>query len=319
MKKTIYCIILIICTVNCKGQNKEKDNLIMNDTMKNNMYTIYIHSQCPYDLYINDIPAVINEGGNSSSSYDINDYVLHNGKYKIKAVFYTNPEENTLINHTKLILYSSLKNKGEKLGNLKELQNLPVPNLVSTKPTKIVQEWEVELTDLPYKLEGWENSRVFKKEDSLLVKEKVVAFYEKARKILNEGKSEEYIKLLEKRNAEFKIFDFEIDENIMKGNNSMKDRIIKYASGNMLPLEDYVLKIYGQGRLVRLERIGNVKIKTSNNSYRTIKEINEGTNSEKHLETRGWSPLILNSSKAVRRYSFYLHMPQDSNEFEIIR
>lgn len=326
MKKAINYILLIFCILNCSKQNNnnnneenDKNKIIMNNSGQNNIYTLDVTTLCTFDLYINDIPAKIN-GIAGGYLIDINDYVLRNGKYKIKAIFYTNPDENVVINKTNFNLYSFYKDKGVKVdASLKKLQNLPIPDLTSTKPIIINKEWEVEITDLPYKLAGWENSRVFKDKDNVWLEPKVVEFYEKVRKVLNEGKGDDYIKLLENRNAEFKIFDFETDENIVKGNNAMKDRINKYASGNMVPLEDYTLKIYGQGRLVCLERNCNIKIKTSNNSYRTIKEINENTNSEKNLETRGWSPLILNSTKAVRRYTIYLHMPKGSEQFEIIR
>lgn len=296
MKKVAYYILLAISIVNCNGQNKENnlnDKTIMNDSTKNNVYAVDVTALCRYDLFINDIPAVINNNA-GGDYFDINDYVLQNGKYKVKVIFYTDPSQNDVIHRTEINLYSYLKKDGEKLGNTKKLQSLPIPNLVFNKPNKIIQEWEVELTDLPYKLEGWENSRVFKEGDSLLVKEKAVAFYEKVRKILNEGKGDEYIKLLGKKNAEVKIFDFNTTENISHSMNNVKGRIIKYALNHMLPIEDYTLKVYAQGRLICLERTGNIKIKSSLLTYRTIKEIQDETNSEKQLDTRGWSPLIYN-------------------------
>lgn len=50
MNKIIFYVILAMCIVNCNGQNKENDIKIINNNgkMKNNMYTIYVHSQCGY-------------------------------------------------------------------------------------------------------------------------------------------------------------------------------------------------------------------------------------------------------------------------------
>lgn len=180
MKKVVYYILFAISLVNCNGQNKESnliDKTDMNDTTKNNIYSIDVTALCRYDLYINDIPAGINNNA-GGDYFDINNYVLHKGKYKVKVIFYTDPSQNDVIHRTKINLYSYLKKDGKILGNTKELQSLPIPNLIFDKPNKIAQEWEVELTDLPYNLKGWENSRSFKKEDSAWVREKTVAFYE---------------------------------------------------------------------------------------------------------------------------------------------
>ena len=321
MRKVIFYIVLITFVINCKSENKDKnDRIIMKtDITKNNMYTIYIHSQCVFDLYINDIPAVINEPGNSSSSYDVNDYILENGRYRVKAIFYTNPSENLLINNTKLIFYSSLKNGGEKLGKLKELQKLTVPDLKSNQPTKIVQEWEIEVTDLPYKLEGWKNSRVFKKGDSAQVKEKAVAFYENLRILLNKGNGEEYIKYFKNADAEMIKYDFIEKESLAEANKKLIKGINYSAKNNMLPLEDFTTKIYAQGRLICLERIGNIKVMTLDKKFQTPGELSDGVNKPKHLDTRGWSPLIVSAPSYINNFKIYLHMPQGSDEFEIIR
>lgn len=91
------------------------------------------------------------------------------------------------------------------------------------------------------------------------------------------------------------------------------------AKNNMNPLEDYTLKIYAQGRLVCLERTGNKKVTTLDKSYQTPSEIIDGVNNPKHLDTRGWSPLIVSTPSYISNFKFYLHMPKGSNEFEIIR
>jgi hypothetical protein len=306
MKSLFVLISMSLLLSNCKGQTKTEDKNeeikkeSMNNSIKNNLYSLGVTSSCSHDLYINDIGVKIN--GTSSGSYitNINDFVLKKGTYKIKAIFYTNPAENQMIDNTKITFISFYKNQGnKKLNTLTEIKNLPIPSLVSTKPTTIIKEWEVELIDLPYTLEGWSKSKVFKEKDSLEIKPKVVAFYENLRSLLNDGNGEAFNKFYFKQKKELLSYGFETIESINKGNLDGANDIDKYAKNSMVPLEDYELKIYADGQLVCLERKGNKK------------EIN--------MNTRGWSPLFFNNKGYISEYSIFLHMPENSTEFEIIR
>mgnify|MGYP006999719085 CR=1 FL=1 len=71
--------------------------------------------------------------------------------------------------------------------------------------------------------------------------------------------------------------------------------IREYAKGNMVPIENYTMKIYGKNnQLVSLERIDT-------------ENIGEGV-----LRT-------LEPDGAIRIYNLKLYLPKDSNEFVIIR
>jgi hypothetical protein len=323
MRSLFILISMSLLLSNCKGQTKTEDQTLNNKmmdttTQKNNLYMFDIEAKCVFDLYVNGIPAVINSDP-CGDVIEINDFVLENGIYKIKAVFYTDPTQNQNIDKTTFNIYSALKINGEKKGGLKLIKNLPIPTLVSTKPTTIVQEWEVELTDLPYTLKGWSKSKIFKEKDSLEIKPKVVAFYEKLRTLLNEGNGEVYINKTKRCDQDMIVYGYVNEDAIKKANENQIKGIPKYAKNNMLPLEDYDLKIYAKGQLVCLERKGNIKINSQDPKYQTPKEMIEGVNSIKQIDPRGWSPLILNAPNYTRDFHVLLHMPENSNEFEIIR
>lgn len=314
MKKIIYFLSICLLT-NCDGQSKETTIKINQQQMEKemgNFKEIPQEKQVRYilnvKLYeINDYEVFIN-GVKLYNKYDtgvlsiLNQYLLKNGNAKIKLKF---KRENNLD-----IDNSFLDGKYRKLefGNYWEDKNNEPHDLVSTvlpfkkldKPVKeFEQEWEVVIDKLPYELKGWSNSKVFKLEDSLLVEKKVVAFYQNLWNILNNGNTEEWMKLVEKRRQDTYVFEYTPVENRSKSYVKSKDDLLK-NKGKMFPLEDYKLIISEDGKLLHLERIGKTSLPIK--LHATTK-------------AKGYSPLIgLDGGYFIR-----LHMPEGSNEFEIIR
>ena len=71
-----------------------------------------------------------------------------------------------------------------------------------------------------------------------------------------------------------------------------------------IPLEDYELKLYAEGKLVTLER------KTHTREF----------NNYSPLDIKGWSPLISKGTTyGAAPYPILLYLPQGSDEFVIIR
>ena len=71
-------------------------------------------------------------------------------------------------------------------------------------------------------------------------------------------------------------------------------KIKEFAKGNMTPIENFSLKFYQNGNILSLERID---------------EENKGEGVLRTLEPDG----------AIRIYNIKIHMPSNSNIFEIIR
>ena len=308
MKKILF--IFIILLFNChNAQNTGEMKIQQIPLEKQITYMIDLTLKTPHELYINDILAVSRSRG-SNAAIDINPYVLKNGKYKIKLRLlpYWHLNETTVsksdIENARLFFGSYIRNKEtDEILNYKADVALPIVASKEDVPY-FEQEWDVELTELPYELEGWSKGQDLRKWDKKELEKKVVAFHQKIRKILNDGNSEEWMKLIQKRFDEVCIFDYLSEKRIEKDLEEIKEDVEEYSKGTMIPLEDYELKLYAEGKLVTLER------KTHTREF----------NNYSPLDIKGWSPLISKGTTyGAAPYPILLYLPQGSDEFVIIR
>ena len=308
MKKILFVFIILL--FNChNAQNTGEMKIQQIPLEKQITYMIDLTLKTPHELYINDILAVSRSRG-SNAAIDINPYVLKNGKYKIKLRLlpYWHLNETTVsksdIENVRLFFGSYIRNKEtDEILNYKADVALPIVAPKEDVPY-FEQEWDVELTELPYELEGWSKGQDLRKWDKDKLEKKVVAFHQRARKILNEGNSEAWLKLIQKRFDEVCIFDYLSEKRIEKDLEEIKEDVEEYSKGTMIPLEDYELKLYAEGKLVTLER------KTHTKEF----------NNYSPLDIKGWSPLISKGTTyGAAPYPILLYLPQGSDEFVIIR
>ena len=306
MRQLVFlCFILLF---NCHNAQKKMETQQI-PLEKQITYMIDLTLKTPHELYINDILAVSRSRG-SNAAIDINPYVLKNGKYKIKLRLlpYWHLNETTVsksdIENARLFFGSYIRNKEtDEILNYKADVALPIVAPKEDVPY-FEQEWDVELTELPYELEGWSKGQDLRKWDKKELEKKVVAFHQRARKILNEGNSEAWLKLIQKRFDEVCIFDYLSEKRIEKDLEEIKEDVEEYSKGTMIPLEDYELKLYAEGKLVTLER------KTHTKEF----------NNYSPLDIKGWSPLISKGTTyGAAPYPILLYLPQGSDEFVIIR
>ena len=277
MRQLVFlCFILMF---NCHNAQKKIETQQI-PLEKQITYGISLSMRVPYELYINDIKADCDYVG-ANSGVDMNPYILKNGKYKVKLRIFPAFKAGE-----KLIASKDIKNSNISFGSYirnretDEILNYEDKPLSITAPTIDVpyfeQEWEVEITDLPYELEGWSKGQDLRKWDKKELEKKVVAFHQRTRKILNEGNSEAWLKLIQKRFDEVCIFDYLSEKRIEKDLEEIKEDVEEYSKGTMIPLEDYELKPYAEGKLVTLER------KTHTREF----------NNYSPLDIKGWSPLV---------------------------
>ena len=307
MKKILF--IFIILLFNChNAQNTGEMKIQQIPLEKQITYGISLSMRVPYELYINDIKADCDYVG-ANSGVDMNPYILKNGKYKVKLRIFPAFKAGE-----KLIASKDIKNSNISFGSYirnketDEILNYEDKPLPITAPTIDVpyfeQEWEVEITELPYELEGWSKGQDLRKWDKKELEKKVVAYYQKLWRILNNGEGERWTKLTQKRINETAIFYYESEEENQKAIKNNQQNIVKYCTNMMIPLEDYEMKLYAEGKLVCLER------KTHTREF----------NNKSPLDIKGWSPLILKGKKSgAGYYNVLLYLPQGSNEFVIIR
>ncbi|WP_454990495.1 hypothetical protein [Capnocytophaga sputigena] len=305
--KKIHLLTIIILLFNCHNtQNTGEMKIQQIPLEKQITYIIALSMRVPYELYINDIKADCDYVG-ANSGVDMNPYILKNGKYKVKLRIFPAFKAGE-----KLIASKDIKNSNISFGSYirnketDEILNYEDKPLPITAPTIDVpyfeQEWEVEITDLPYELEGWSKGQDLRKWDKKELEKKVVAYYQKLWKMLNDGDGERFMKLWEKADDENAIYDY--DTEIDEANKSEIADIKKHCVNRMIPLEDYEMKLYAEGRLVCLER------KTHTREF----------NNYFPLDLKGWSPLVRKGQvRGGAEFPVKLYLPEGSNEFVIIR
>ncbi|MFV0305610.1 MAG: hypothetical protein ACK5IC_09050, partial [Moheibacter sp.] len=271
MKKLIIACAILQTIVSC-AQKKEtiepqKKEVKMYKYLNNEkrLYGIGLNIPGPYELYINDIKASFNyRPSMHNTGVDINPYVLKSGTYSFRLKVFPMPSElekggvqPKTAEGISVRFTTAIKNDMGSVPRIKKdsyevLEEYPIPKI--DKPVPYVEITGNFTVDLPYELEGWSNSRVFAPEDSLWLKAKVVAEYEKLHNILNEGDADAFNELDKNRTWETYVFNYTpLDKR--KEFEDESNTTIRERKGKTMPLEDYSLKIYGQGRLVCLERI----------------------------------------------------------------
>jgi len=305
--KKIHLLTIIILLFNCSNAQKKME-IQQIPLEKQITYGISLSMRVPYELYINDIKADFHYVG-ANSGVDMNPYILKNGKYKVKLrIFPAFKAGEKLIEFddiekSNISFDSYIRNK--ETNEILNYNSIPLPIVAPKEDVPYFeQEWDVELTELPYELEGWSKGQDLRKWDKKELEKKVVAYYQKLWHILNNGEGERWTKLIQKRINETAIFYYESEEENQKAIKNNQQNIVKYCTNMMIPLEDYEMKLYAEGKLVCLER------KTHTREF----------NNKSPLDIKGWSPLILKGKKSgAGYYNVLLYLPQGSNEFVIIR
>ena len=306
--KKVYLLAIAILMFNCHNAQKKMGTQQI-PLEKQITYMIDITTNIPVIVYVNDIKASeLNMP--LGTAIDLNPYVLKNGKCKIKLqIFPLFRRGDTLVTvenimRCNLFFGSYIRNKEtDEILNYKADVALPIVAPKEDVPY-FEQEWDVELTELPYELEGWSNGQDLRKWDKDKLEKKVVAYYQKLWHILNNGEGERWTKLTQKRINETAIFYYESQEENQEAIKNNQQNIEKYCTNNMIPLEDYEMKLYAEGKLVCLER------KTHTREF----------NNKSPLDIKGWSPLIRKGKKSgAGYYNVLLYLPQGSDEFVIIR
>ena len=307
MKKILF--IFIILLFNChNAQNTGEMKIQQIPLEKQITYGISLSMRVPYELYINDIKADYDYVG-ANNGVDINPYVLKNGKYKVKLrIFPAFKAGEKLIEFddiekSNISFDSYIRNK--ETNEILNYNSIPLPIVAPKEDVPYFeQEWDVELTELPYELEGWSKGQDLRKWDKKELEKKVVTYYQKLWHILNNGEGEKYVEVWKKADQELFSYYYTTQERYLKLVENTIEDVEEYCKGTMIPLEDYEMKLYAEGKLVCLER------KTHTKEF----------NNKSPLDIKGWSPLISKGEKSgAADYPVKLYLPEGSNEFVIIR
>ncbi|MBW3524073.1 hypothetical protein [Chryseobacterium sp. NKUCC03_KSP] len=285
MKKVISLILILMFFCSCSQNN----NTLKNTKMKYSKtspgeqtnYILDLTLKTPYELFIDDIKIASNYSRGSNAAVELNPYILKNGKHKIKLKLFPfwQHNESTISNdeilNSRLIFGYYLKDRTINKVS-KYVTDVPLEIKIPTNPISYFeQDWEVDIKNLPYELEGWSKGQDLSKMDQNELKKKVILHYEKLWSILNKGDADSYQDLRKTADAELVIYDYLTEDNYNKviSKNALD---FKKCENTMIPLEDYEMKLHADGKMVSLER------KTHTREF----------NDENPLDIKGWSPLI---------------------------
>lgn len=311
MKKKVLIVllgfILLGCSENTNHKNTENMKYQNFPLEKQLTYMLDVSSKIPIIIYFNDIK-ISEENTPVNTAVDVNPYVLKNGKYKVKVqIFPTFRSGDSFISPEEIkscrISFGHYIRDKKNDDILNYDSGVPLSLNVPHKPVPYFeQEWEVEITELPYELEGWSKGQDLRKWDQKVLEKKVVDYYQKLWKTLNNGEGKKYISLWSKADEELVKYDYEY--NIENINAEEAETIAQYCKGMMIPLEDFEMKIYAEGKLVSLERKNHTR----------------DFNNESPLDLKGWSSLIRKGKiSGAEEYPIKLYLPEGSDEFVIIR
>lgn len=272
-------------------------------------YILDLTLKTPYELFIDDIKIASNYSRGSNAAVELNPYILKNGKHKIKLKLFPfwQHNESTISNdeilNSRLIFGYYIKDRTINKVS-KYVTDVPLEIKIPTNPISYFeQDWEVDIKNLPYELEGWSKGQDLSKMDQNELKKKVILHYEKLWSILNKGDADSYQDLRKTADAELVIYDYLTEDNYNKviSKNALD---FKKCENTMIPLEDYEMKLHADGKMVSLER------KTHTREF----------NNENPLDIKGWSPLIRKYKvSGGASYGVKLYLPVNSNDFVIIR
>lgn len=313
MKKAISLILILMFFCSCSQNNNTLKNTKMKysktSPSEQTNYILDLTLKTPYELFIDDIKIASNYSRGSNAAVELNPYILKNGKHKIKLKLFPfwQHNESTISNdeilNSRLIFGYYLKDRTINKVS-KYVTDVPLEIKRPINPISYFeQEWEVDIKDLSYELDGWSKGQDLSKMNQKELEKNVVSYYEKLWSILNKGDAASYQDLWKTADAELVIYDYLTEDNYNKviSKNALD---FKKCKNTMIPLEDFEMRLHADGKMVSLER------KTHTREF----------NAESPLDIKGWSPLIRKYKvSGGASYGVKLYLPQNSNEFVIIR
>lgn len=261
--------------------------------MNNNqpIYTIKIQAANPHEVYFNDLP-IDKDFSNETSSMEIpiNDFILKSGPQHLHLNLWPNSNKDIIdkidfeyLNIQLLKYPNGMKSLNQ--GEYEIIQTFDKGDFEYS--SKIEKHWTLNL-DVNYESIGWSNSENLLEIDSNLLKEKVMNFYRKTAQIINNGDLYQFNELNKKRDYEVENSFYNDSDYIQQDVTFVKNRIFN-SKNNTFFSENYIIKFYGNGKIVTLET------------------------------TNGESPLYAEDNIQKYTYTLYLHIPKGSTELEIIR
>lgn len=299
MNKNILLIILFFNNIACHKENNNdqvsNDNSIklekeMTQNKKGPYYALNLDASADFQVYINDIlVAYYYENGATTLTIPINRDILGSGKQNVKITISSDKELTE--DELKYYKFRILKYVDMESPDYKVIVDCKFDKQKSKKVKEITQTWDFT-SEVPYKVEGWSKSENLVDEDKETLLTEVVATYNNFRGMLQKKDVNTFIN-------NTKVRDFEIDKALyLNSSEIQQDKSETTATvqniTEVLPLENYKLVFYGNGKMVSLIRT------------------DQKSRSESALQVK-----LKDNSTEI--YDLVLHRPKKGEPLEVIR
>jgi hypothetical protein len=306
MKKIIFLTFILITNISCSQKNNQKMgkekllNLYKEVKMYdyNPRYWIDIQSKnCTYEILLNDIPLnqYFDMIESSTVSIPMNTRILKSGKQKLTIKMFPALDkkqipENSLNNNSTIDIKISFGEFGkEKAKDYVTVLKYVTPEIKENTPfyeTIIYFEAKV-----PYELKGWNEGVNLSKEDQNKLREEVEVKYNEIIKLYKDKDLNKLIDSYYNRETE-------IAQSLFFSKKSDSDELVngleKDINKNIpFKLENYNLRIYGEGKVVALIR--------------------------NDINYKGLSALFCENDDEYYSYSLLLYRPASGARLEVIR
>jgi hypothetical protein len=298
MNKKILFGLLLFNIISCQKKdttthtsNTNNYEKKMTQTMASHpLYALSLDAAGDFQVYINDIlVAYYYKNGGTSLTLPINREILGSGKQNIKIVLKSDKELDE--NELKYYKFRILKYASFDSPDYDVVVDCKF-NADKSKPTKeITQAWDFT-SEVPYQVTGWSQSTVLLNEDKDALLKDVLETYNNFRDILQKKDAGSFF-------TKTKIRDAEIDKTLyLSSSDSKKDQTETSVTiqniVEVLPIDNYKMIFYGNGRMVSLIRT------------------DEKSKDESALQAK-----LKDNSTEI--YELVLHRPKKGSPLEVIR
>ncbi|WP_282057158.1 hypothetical protein [Maribacter luteus] len=230
-------------------------------------YSLYQRLGCSGELYVNDVLVYSFFGdqtleGGSTGAVPINNVILESGKYKVVGRMFPRFSKETITEEDYMTLDFHVAEAEGPLGTIKKTRYKFHPRIeqpwdglsenINYPVFEISTEIEVEL---PFVLDGWQNSVDLSKMKEEKLFEEVFAFYNQLYLVMESHNAGKYLELSkEKMKLQEQAFYFSEERkgSFLKGAMQLFGQNLEMAP---MKKEDLRIQIMGHGKLVRLVRL----------------------------------------------------------------